>query len=364
MVPPTGVIPNIGNAENRNSQAIAVFATCISLATLTALGRVYSRLFLVRKLRVEDCLGLAAYAGYGGIIWALNSQLHHGGFFVHQWDIRFRDLQKAVYSAVMLTLVYALTMIVAKTAILLEWTHIFVPDRARNTFFWGGRIMMALNILLYSCGIIAETMTCIPLATLWEPWLQGKCINKKVLDVITAYFNLVMDLFILLLPQGTIWKLQMTRKRKIGVSVIFSFGILTIACAAGRVYANQTLDYVNEGDTNYGLGLIYLWGLAEVTCVLLVFNIPALPKIFTEKPLGSWITSHVRFWTSVSSSRESSSKTSGMVFGKRGDKTNEYRIMDDHSHTQLTAERGQGYGFWHVFQPRAGPGEWGHCVCN
>ncbi|OTA55900.1 hypothetical protein K449DRAFT_425639 [Hypoxylon sp. EC38] len=68
-------------------------------------------------------------------------------------------------------------------------------------------------------------------------------------------------------------RLQMTGKRKIGVSVIFSFGILIIACAAGKVYANQTLPYINEGDnTNYGLNLIYLWELAEVTCVLLMFS--------------------------------------------------------------------------------------------
>ncbi|OTA55901.1 hypothetical protein K449DRAFT_438467 [Hypoxylon sp. EC38] len=102
---PIGVIPNFDNPENRNSVAVAIFATYISLAVPTALGRVHSRLFL------------------------------------------------------------------------------------------GGHIMMVLHILLYSFGIIAAIIACIPLATIWEPWLQGKCINKKALGVTTACFNVAMDLF-------------------------------------------------------------------------------------------------------------------------------------------------------------------------
>ncbi|KAK0610051.1 hypothetical protein B0T17DRAFT_545794 [Bombardia bombarda] len=174
-------------------------------------------------------------------------------------------------------MIYAVCMIFAKTAILLEWTHIFVPDRQRNAFYWGARGIMALNIALYLAVIITETMSCIPLKVIWTPWLEGDCrVNKKVLDIITAYFNLVVDLIILLLPQRVIWKLSMTGSKKIGVSVIFSIGILTIVCAIGRVYANHQLQYVGHDggvvDTNYGLAALYLWAVSELTCVLLVFS--------------------------------------------------------------------------------------------
>ena len=86
--------------------------------------------------------------------------------------------------------------------------------------------MMGLNIMLYAAVIFAEALNCIPLATLWEPWLKGKCMDKKTLDISTAYFNLAVDLFILFLPQPIIWRLQMTKRKKAGVSIIFSFGIL------------------------------------------------------------------------------------------------------------------------------------------
>ena len=94
--------------------------------------------------------------------------------------------------------------------------------------YWGSRAIMILNILLYGSGIIAKTLACIPYSTLWEPWVQGKCINKKALDVTAAYFNLVVDVFILILPQKIIWKLEMARSKKIGIYIVFSFGVLTL----------------------------------------------------------------------------------------------------------------------------------------
>ena len=31
------------------------------------------------------------------MVWSFYSQLYYGGFFVHQWDVRFRGLQKVLY---------------------------------------------------------------------------------------------------------------------------------------------------------------------------------------------------------------------------------------------------------------------------
>ncbi|KAK5989754.1 hypothetical protein PT974_08014 [Cladobotryum mycophilum] len=273
-------------------------------------------------------VGLALTAAYIGLAWAFYAQLHYGGYFVHQWDIRFKDSQKAIFVAVILPFIYSVVMIFAKTAILFEWTHIFVPTSTRNAFFWTCRVMMILNFLLYSAGMIAEGVTCIPIAKTWTPWLSGKCIDKKFLDVSTACFNLAMDLLILFLPQGVIWKLQMTRNRKMGVSIIFSFGILTIACAAMRVWSNSHLAYVNDvGDSNYGLAALYLCGFAETTCVLLVFAVPALPKAYTESRLGCRVTAIIRSWKQASKSNPSNNN---------GAKPHIlHRVKDEDSQTQL-----------------------------
>lgn len=87
-------------------------------------------------------------------------------------------------------------------------------------------IAIALNTILYTVSVILEAVACIPLEALWKPWLNAKCFDKKALDLTCCYCNLAIDLLILLLPQKVIWKLKMTLSKKIGVSIIFSFGLL------------------------------------------------------------------------------------------------------------------------------------------
>lgn len=50
--------------------------------------------------------------------------------------------------------------------------------------------------------------------------------NRRNYDFTSACINLVMDIVILIIPQGVIWKLQMTFKKKLGIGFLFSVGIL------------------------------------------------------------------------------------------------------------------------------------------
>lgn len=45
---------------------------------------------------------------------------------------------------------------------------------------------------------------------------------------------MVSDFTILLLPIVEVWRLQMSRQRKIGVSAVFATGLLYVCCVYGR----------------------------------------------------------------------------------------------------------------------------------
>lgn len=122
-----------------------------------------------------------------------------------------------------------MVMLLVKTAILLEWKNLFVPKKAKNWFFWATTVMIAINVIAYSVAIIMTCLRCHPISKIWQPWVIGNCSNlssQKSMDVATTFVNLALDVSILLLPQPIIWKLNMTRQRRIGVSLVFSLGIL------------------------------------------------------------------------------------------------------------------------------------------
>lgn len=224
-------------------------------------------------------------------------------------------------------------MLLAKTAILLEWKNVFVPNRAKNWFFWATTVMIAINVIAYSVAIIMTCLRCRPTSKIWQPWLEGNCSNlasQKRTDVATTFINLALDVVILLLPQPIIWKLNMTRQRRIGVSLVFSLGILCVSlsnypqslghlpnnpcdsvvvCAAGRIHSNIALDY--EGNTTRGGAINLIWSYGESTFVMLVWAAPGIPRAFTNQTFPARVLSTLRSWTRLGDGTKQNSGGSG-----------------------------------------------------
>jgi hypothetical protein len=229
----------------------------------------------------------------------------------HQWNFTFREFSDILFVLYLVPTFFTLFMLFAKPAILLEWKRIFVPAGTRNTFWWTYMGLVVANLLFYSSTFIVIQFYCTPHEKIWRRWVPGNCRDRRSIEAPSSIFNLILDVLILLLPQRVIWKLNMAREHKIGISLIFSVGLLGVVASAGRVHAGFTMDYTY--DVTYGVGTTSLWALAEATCVMLVFCIPSIPKIFQESVILRNMMTSLRsitvslFGTSRGTSRTSSS---------------------------------------------------------
>ncbi|KAJ2977104.1 hypothetical protein NUW58_g7913 [Xylaria curta] len=189
LPPPAGVSSNFDNPPNRNALSNGIISLILALATLGLIVRTYSRLVCVKQVRVEDYLALGSYATIVTLAVLLYRLIGSIGFFVHQWDVRLRDL-----------------------------------------------------------------------------------------NIASSSVNLAVDFFILALPQGVIWKLQMSRKGRFGLSLVFTIGLLAVAVASYRLAAAVT--FYQSPDALYQAPGLAFAALAEPTCVFLVFCLPAAPVAF------------------------------------------------------------------------------------
>lgn len=119
---------------------------------------------------------------------------------------------------------YNITMMFSKIAILLEWIRVFVPN-VRNAFFWTCHFLIWCNVFLYVAVTIVTHLSCIPYQKIFYAWVPGHCIERLKVDICVPALNLVIDLTILIIPQRTIWTLNLPRKQKYAVSLIFSSGL-------------------------------------------------------------------------------------------------------------------------------------------
>ncbi|RWA09087.1 hypothetical protein EKO27_g6021 [Xylaria grammica] len=253
LAPPAGVVPNLDNPPNGNALCIGIIAFLLILATSAFTLAAYVKLFYVKKLYLED-------------FSCILSIISHFGLFVHQWNVRVKDLAGILYLVHVGSELYAVIIVLFKTAILLEW--------------WTCYILLGTNVVFYTVILISANATCKPFAKLWDKTLPGDCSDNNAFDVATASYNFVSDVFILLLPQRLIWRLHLKTKAKVGIAFIFAVGISACVAAAYRLYAS--IEYLEMADITYGIADIALGTEAEIVCAMLVFWVPTLPKAFRD----------------------------------------------------------------------------------
>lgn len=121
---------------------------------------------------------------------------------------------------------YGPTIFFAKLSIFLLYLRTFGPNRSLRYLAYFG---IAINLAIYLGTSFAYGYLCVPRPS--ETWLQSQTSNRcleegKPLSYIQGVFGIVSDLFIWILPLPVIWKLQMSFRKKVGVSMIFATGLM------------------------------------------------------------------------------------------------------------------------------------------
>jgi hypothetical protein len=123
-------------------------------------------------------------------------------------------------------MIYILMLIAIKTAILLSYQRIFGISRAGRWLMWVG---IALVTIFYALCLFLSLFSCQPMAKVWDPMVEGHCAAYDIHVVPgtgSGVFNVLTDVYILVIPMPFIWKLKMRRDRKVRVMAVFGLGLL------------------------------------------------------------------------------------------------------------------------------------------
>ena len=73
-------------------------------------------------------------------------------------------------------------------------------------------------------NFITLLFSCSPIAKHWKPDIPGHCIETIKADYRYGSLNFITDLIMFVLPLPMVWKLQLSLKQKIGISLVFMAG--------------------------------------------------------------------------------------------------------------------------------------------
>ncbi|GAP85387.2 hypothetical protein SAMD00023353_1001270 [Rosellinia necatrix] len=297
--PPDGVTPNFSHPKNGNTVALAGVLVPLILTTMFLLMRVYVVFFKMKQSRLGDYFMLVAYVFYMVVCIGSLVRLFQAGLFVHQWDIRGGDIKHYLQIVLVGIEFWMGGILLVKASILVEWLRLFAPARGRTAFSTCCKVLLAVNILTYSSIIITVNLSCRPFGKFFDKTLKGSCIDLRKIHLAAVVVDLMLDIGILLLPQRIIWGLQMTKSKKIGVSMVFTIGVLSTIASAFLL--DSIVKWNKSDDMTYHYSAVVLWAIAEMTGGILVFCAPMLPKVFRELGLPRCLSGCVATASSIMS---------------------------------------------------------------
>ena len=109
-----------------------------------------------------------------------------------------------------------------KLSILLLFLRIFnPPGTPKNKVYWWTVGTAWFNVLYAIALILVVLLQCVG-----KTGPASQCIDDFLLLVLSSAINVISDIVMLAIPIGAIWKLQMQTRQKLGMSIIFAFGLM------------------------------------------------------------------------------------------------------------------------------------------
>ena len=107
-----------------------------------------------------------------------------------------------------------------KTTILLLYLRIFGVNKNFRYSTWA--VMFFVFGYLFS-NLLTQVFGCTPIDKHW-----GHCIVAIKVGLAYGSLNFISDLFIAVLPLPMVWRLQLSRKGKLGVTLVFMSGVMQV----------------------------------------------------------------------------------------------------------------------------------------
>ena len=137
---------------------------------------------------------------------------------------------------------WQLAMPFVKFSLLLLYVRLFPTP-------WIRRTSLAISIFVCAQMVISTGVfifACLPVQYYWDRSIPGgHCINYELFYILTAVLNTLTDIIVLVMPLGVVWNLNITRAKKVGLSIVFLIGGFTCVASIVRIVFLNELDPYN-----------------------------------------------------------------------------------------------------------------------
>ncbi|KXH36872.1 CFEM domain-containing protein [Colletotrichum simmondsii] len=190
--------------------------------------------------------------------------------------------------------IYTLSISALKASILFFYIRVFsMVSRTFSLVLW---LTQTFNFLFCLAFTVANLNQCRPFSNAWQGWdgrHPGYCINVYAMFIAHAAVNIALDVWMLGLPVTQVLWLNLRKRQKVEIVVMFSLGVVITIVSAIRLKVLLSLEGFQ--DPTYDAFYLHMWSYIELSVGIIVACLPStrqvwrhlVPKLLRLVGLGS-----------------------------------------------------------------------------
>lgn len=201
------------------------------------------------------------------------------GFGNHLWDLHDGALLRILRLLYVAEIIYIIVLAITKASILCMYLRIF---RAYPPFQITCYLVLAFVVASSVAITIATIISCEPVGFFWNrDSAGGTCLDITALAYANSGLAVVQDLIITVLPVFMLWRLNMSRKKKCFIGIMFAVGGLGLIATIIRL---KTISAFSDGsaDPSWSYVPIVYWTTVELAAGIVASCLPAV-RILLER---------------------------------------------------------------------------------
>ncbi|KAK4617430.1 hypothetical protein CLAFUW4_11877 [Fulvia fulva] len=184
--------------------------------------------------------------------------LNEHGLGTDVWSVPFDDITTLLKIYYWAEDVYLAALPAVKISLLRTYLRFFPDLRFRQACY----VVMGLNVAHAIAFVLILVWQCVPIHLAWERWMYkdssqmpGRCSDINAQGWASAAANMVLDVCTLSLPLPALWQLQLNKRKKFWLMLMFSVGFSVTVVSIVRLQVlvrfgnsqNLTWDYTAVG---------------------------------------------------------------------------------------------------------------------
>ncbi|RYC80049.1 hypothetical protein BFJ63_vAg17071 [Fusarium oxysporum f. sp. narcissi] len=165
---------------------------------------------------------------------------------------------------------------VIKLSVLSFYLRIFVHCNLRLY----AKLSMGFVSLWTLGNVLQVFLICRPFAASYDPTVKGTCGNQVSSFIAIGAFNAITDVLILSLPLPVLWSLQARTSTKVGLTIIFSIGLLVSVVAIIRIISLASVDV--KGDLTGTMVWAAFLSTVEPNLAIVCVSLPMLAPLYAR----------------------------------------------------------------------------------